>query len=641
MHWAAANGHLECVSFLISFDTSSLWALDNGRRSAQQLAQANHCETVVQYLDYIVAQQSALNTKMVRKMKQQAGEQVDKRLKALHKSSSHHKSSRHHRSASKFQHRSTDELDEPEDIDDDGGRGGGGPFLASQLNHNIIYSDVNHNDCHEHSDHAGASLASKHGQPSSCSWRVSTPTFSELVHANGRRGSKSGGSSHGGTMNNLLSRMSKKMMLSRKGNKYSRQSDGDGDGHRKYGSTSTIDATSSTPLQSSSSPPPLNGRASLKDVFSRAMQASTSQRTTTGSTFNKNTRKPSSSTANKSTCSASCSLNRSLPSLYRTVSEPDFMQHHHNSPVGQLSSDSLVANHEGSRAQTSSSIFDRPGFGSVAFRGKLTPELLFSKRFLSKKPTAFPTGASRNPQPMESVSSRQGRQNGAEDSGHEDNDDDECAQDNRSGSSTTAESGHHFHDGSSSHASTNHYAYSTSSSSSSSDSIGSADSLAPPPMRAPLPPPPPSSGHRCGFRPSADVQYDEDDDDDDDAYSSSSTIPVLLFLYAHHLAHLYEVFELNKIDIDTLMAMEQQDLLALGVPIADSGKLMHSIGERRRAIYSSSSTSSSSFHQANQLHEDCSSVVANNDEDSCPPPARPPTSNAKTRINSATFETRL
>ncbi|CAG2118849.1 unnamed protein product, partial [Medioppia subpectinata] len=160
--------------------------------------------------------------------------------------------------------------------------------------------------------------------------------------------------------------------------------------------------------------------------------------------------------------------NERLAKLYRTISEPDFLVNNFED------SQTLI---ECKPETPESSIFVRPGFGSVSFRGRFTSETLFSKHMSD------------------------------ESSGRKESD--------RSSAS---------------------YA----------DSIGSAGSLA----------------HRNAL--TLGIAWDEEDDEDVD---NSKTIPILFFLYAHGLKDYFSLFAAEKIDLEALMLLSEQDFISLGLPL--------------------------------------------------------------------------
>ncbi|UYV65716.1 USH1G [Cordylochernes scorpioides] len=84
LHWAAARGHINCVSFLVNFG-ANLWALDNEYHSAKDVAAVHRREEVLRYLDDCIATQSATRRKQVARLKEKAVKDVEKRLKIINK----------------------------------------------------------------------------------------------------------------------------------------------------------------------------------------------------------------------------------------------------------------------------------------------------------------------------------------------------------------------------------------------------------------------------------------------------------------------------------------------------------------------------------------------------------------------------
>lgn len=106
LHLAALGGHLNCVSFLVNFGVN-MWALDNRLHTAKDVAAieqkkdvsrvafehsvnqsldlTSSSRQVLDYLDQMMAKQSALNTKSVQKLKEKAKVATEKRMKELRK----------------------------------------------------------------------------------------------------------------------------------------------------------------------------------------------------------------------------------------------------------------------------------------------------------------------------------------------------------------------------------------------------------------------------------------------------------------------------------------------------------------------------------------------------------------------------
>lgn len=82
LHCAAANGQINCVSFLVNFG-ANLFALDNDFHTPKDLAGMNERTEILKYLDQVIARQSALNKKVVASLKQKAIVDAEKRAKTL------------------------------------------------------------------------------------------------------------------------------------------------------------------------------------------------------------------------------------------------------------------------------------------------------------------------------------------------------------------------------------------------------------------------------------------------------------------------------------------------------------------------------------------------------------------------------
>ena len=62
------------------------------------------------------------------------------------------------------------------------------------------------------------------------------------------------------------------------------------------------------------------------------------------------------------------------------------------------------------------------------------------------------------------------------------------------------------------------------------------------------------------------------------------TNPVYIFLSVHHLQEYFPIFEREKIDIDALMLLDEQDLKMIGLPLGPRKKLANAIDIRRQAL---------------------------------------------------------
>ncbi len=80
MHHAASAGHMNCVTFLVSFG-SNLWGLDNQLHTPVDLAAINGHDDVSRYLDAVVTKQSLRNAKVVKRLKEKAVAEAQKRIR--------------------------------------------------------------------------------------------------------------------------------------------------------------------------------------------------------------------------------------------------------------------------------------------------------------------------------------------------------------------------------------------------------------------------------------------------------------------------------------------------------------------------------------------------------------------------------
>ncbi|KAF7698207.1 Usher syndrome type-1G protein homolog isoform X2 [Silurus meridionalis] len=103
LHLAASNGHLNCLSFLVSFGANT-WCLDNDYHTPLDMAATKNHMDCVRYLDSIAAKQTALNPKLVAKLKDRAFRDAERRIKDCVKMQHKH----HRRMERRFQKEATD-----------------------------------------------------------------------------------------------------------------------------------------------------------------------------------------------------------------------------------------------------------------------------------------------------------------------------------------------------------------------------------------------------------------------------------------------------------------------------------------------------------------------------------------------------
>ncbi len=90
LHLAASNGHHNCLSFLVSFG-ANVWCLDNDYHTPLDMAATKNHMACVRYLDSIAAKQTALNPKLVSKLKDRAFHDAERRIKECIKMQQKHR----------------------------------------------------------------------------------------------------------------------------------------------------------------------------------------------------------------------------------------------------------------------------------------------------------------------------------------------------------------------------------------------------------------------------------------------------------------------------------------------------------------------------------------------------------------------
>ncbi|KAL4240419.1 ankyrin repeat [Mactra antiquata] len=80
MHYAARNGHLNCISFLINFG-ANIWLMDNDMHTALEIAGLENREEIVKLLDAAQTEQLRKNPKVVQKLKESAMRDAERNLK--------------------------------------------------------------------------------------------------------------------------------------------------------------------------------------------------------------------------------------------------------------------------------------------------------------------------------------------------------------------------------------------------------------------------------------------------------------------------------------------------------------------------------------------------------------------------------
>lgn len=310
--------------------------------------------------------------------------------------------------------------------------------------------------------------------------------------------------------------------------------------------------------------------------------------------YQKSKLKPNASTSSSSSGSSG-------GTLYRTHSEPDFtLLNTFDDDRNGSSNTHCQLNSE------TSSIFERPGFGSVTFRGKFTPESLFFTSSAKSRKKHVKKGGHRNRNYSSTADSA-----GNSDQEEEEEDNEEEVDSGHDHSHT--DSSLNSRNGSGTSGSLTKKYFSTTNlatpealadhSSFASDSIGSAGSLV---LQQ-------DCDHHLLLEDDLHGHHFEIDEDGEDGEGSSKgprelanknqnahlccaskSIPVLLFLYAQGLRQYYDVFEAEAIDIEALMLLTEEDFVSLGIPLGPRRKLLNAIRQRRKLLNETGSSSCSS-----------------------------------------------
>lgn len=80
LHLAAANGHHGCLSFLVSVG-ANIWCLDNDYHAPLDVAATKGRMECVRYLDSVGAKQTELSARLVRKLKEKAFRDAERRIR--------------------------------------------------------------------------------------------------------------------------------------------------------------------------------------------------------------------------------------------------------------------------------------------------------------------------------------------------------------------------------------------------------------------------------------------------------------------------------------------------------------------------------------------------------------------------------
>ncbi|XP_076333942.1 SAM_USH1G_HARP domain-containing protein Sans isoform X1 [Tachypleus tridentatus] len=408
LHCATANGHMNCVSFLVNFGVN-LWAMDNDFHTAKDIAAINQRNEILKFLDQVLSRQSMENPKTTQKMKEKAVRDTEKRVKHFQK----------------IQKKATKQAEKSE----------------KQLERQRQRMSGVEIQVHSTGPRSSVAGIGQSLRKDSRLLYISSPKYSDIVNSNQNNSSIS--------LKKGLGAVSRKVQQKKQvagGDFKVRELETDGkqsvrslSGLRRDSEVMYVPKYDSQSMSSGSQ------RKHMKDVF-----------------------------------------NKTGDHLSRAASEPDLLY------TGDSGIDEEVALAE------PPSIFERPGFGSVAFRNSISGALLTLPKY----------------------------QNGVGEGEEYDSD---------NGSHTRRGSG--------------------------SDSIGSAGSLA----------------HRNQKTPWDEDELNLDDDETD-------TAPIILFLAASGLNNYIPLFSKEKIDLESLMLLTDEDLKNLGLPLGPRRKLANAIEQRKSAL---------------------------------------------------------
>ncbi|XP_015904629.1 pre-mRNA splicing regulator USH1G isoform X2 [Parasteatoda tepidariorum] len=406
---------MNCVSFLVNFGVS-LWALDNDFHTASNVAAMNQRDEIIRYLDDVVARQSALNKKLVQKLKEKSVIDTEKRIKQYQKLQ---------RKAAKRAEKEEKEIEKQRR-----------KLYGSEFQLNGIISKA-----------SSLTLATLKRD---CKITYASPKYSDII------------SNGAGTTKKGLGAVSKRIQQKK----------------QHVVMTAADFKVRETELNGKRSIRSLSGL--LRDSEVLYVPKYDTQSTTSGGNNHRRHMKDVFDTKSE---------------LSRAISEPDFL-HTTDSGFGD----------DVSPLETAGSIFERPGFGSVAFRNSMSGTLMS----------------------LPSTSTEE----------NDDESDDDIDSMRASEKDSDVQNG------------------------SVEDSIGSAGSLA---QRNNHPP------------------WEDDEGHFDDEEGLDAT-PLVVFLVAHGLMEYTAALAKEKIDLEALMLLTEEDLKDLGLPLGPRRKLAKAIEDRKMAI---------------------------------------------------------
>uniref|UniRef100_T1JZT5 SAM domain-containing protein n=1 Tax=Tetranychus urticae TaxID=32264 RepID=T1JZT5_TETUR len=566
LHWSSSNGHINCVSFLVNFG-ANLWSLNNDFHTAKDCAAVHQKSEILDFLDTTMAKQSALNPKLVQKQKEKAITEAEKRIKAFDKiaKKAHKKAEKEEKSMEKFRKKLLEPISSlPCSLRRDTNTANTGSTYTSHVTPTGVavvngslssapkFSDIVNNGTMTNKSRGFGGVSRKVLLRKQQSDSISTACSGDYKS---RSGSEPG-------LKELLLANGKKSIRSltglRRGDDvlYVRKYDVINNKINSERSNSSHHIYASIPCKESDSLSLSNGYldSALRDLF--------------GSSCDDSSTYCHPRTSDRSFSSSTGFLGFKN-NLHRTVSEPDFLSHMADSGLG----DEMIS----CNTIQESSIFERPGFGSVSFRHSLlSASSLLTPYTDTKKSSSInredqetADSTDNSAKHYHSLEALRAAQSNGEDKP-------------ANGSNITANG-------------------------TGSDSIGSAGSLAQ--RNATLSVMSGTTGgwdedgntligdsassasinnkQRGGGKGGPTIENGSKsvgDNADDPSLLTPTTPPVVLFLAAQGMLEYTEVFQKEKIDLEALALLNENDLKSLGLPLGPRRKLMLAIERRKTTL---------------------------------------------------------
>ncbi|KAI1287259.1 Usher syndrome type-1G protein [Halotydeus destructor] len=499
LHWAVANGHMNCVSFLINFEVN-IWSLNNDFHSAKDLAGNKQLDNngILDLMDNVVAKQSALHPKAVQKAKEKCLNDAEKRVR--HYDKLYKKAAR----KAELEEKTIEKNTKKKMIN--------GTIQRDSM---LMLFESNKNKAH-----------------------CPSMKFSDIVNSNSN-----------GTMTSCTSKIRgfgavSRKVRSRKVNNNNNNSLSDFQSSESLSDFKVRDKSSDT-LTSKATVRSLTGlRRDSEILYVRKNYSNTTTHSLYESAFGEksmaafNVRHPhmrdvfSGNDDAVSTCTMKirrAKLKDSKSNLTRTTSEPDFSSL-------LLRSDSGIGGDVILHHAPEASIFERPGFGSMAFRHSVAAPVaikdltsLSSVPIIAKKATGSGSAGSDSIGSAGSLAQRN------------------ATLSIRSGRSTPWEEDDPLLE----------------------DIADDIDD---------------NDRKEMDFRDNGHIVQEDSEATNKLPRVEETTSPMLLFLVAHGLAEYESLFDEEKIDLDAIILLTEDDLKGLGLPLGPRRKLLSAIEKRRTRL---------------------------------------------------------